>query len=111
MGFTLLSEVPPLEGGTSFIQFPPRLTEQPGEQRHEDDADKGDTTACHELLHALGLRAGVVVAVPFKQVDDTPNCETRTESDYESLENTYCTVEKLHDFFAGIIFAQVKISR
>ena len=63
------------------------------------------------VLHALGLRAGVVVAVPFKQVDDTPNCETRTESDYESLENTYCTVEKLHDFFAGIIFAQVKISR
>ena len=71
-----------MEGGTSLIQFPPRLTEQPGEQGHEDDADKGDTTACHELLHALGLCAGVVVTVPFKQVDDTPNCETRTESDY-----------------------------
>lgn len=87
------------------------LTEQAGEQRHEDDTDKCNTSASHKLLHALGLRAGVVVAVPFKQVDDTPNCEARTESDYESLENTYCTVEKLHNFFAGIIFAQVKISR
>ena len=111
MGFTLLSEVPPLEGGTSLIQFPPRLTEQPGEQGHEDDADKGDTTARHKLFHALGLRARVVISISLQKIDDTPNCEARTESDYESLENTYCAVEKLHDFFAGIIFAQVKISR
>ena len=111
MGFTLLPGVPPLEGGTPHIQFLPRLTEQPGEQRHEDDADEGDTTARHKLFHALGFCARVVVAISFQKVDDTPNCEARTESDYESLENTYCAVEKLHDFFAGIIFAQVKISR
>ena len=100
-----------MKGGTSLIQFLPRLTEQPGEQRHEDDADEGDTTARHKLFHALGFCARVVVAISFQKVDDTPNCEARTESDYESLENTYCTVEKLHDFFAGIIFVQVKISR
>ena len=40
-----------MEGGTSRIQFPPRLTEQPGEQRHEDDADEGDTTTRHKLFH------------------------------------------------------------
>ena len=28
------------------------------------------------LLHALGLRTGVVVAVTFQQVDDTPDAET-----------------------------------
>ena len=100
-----------MEGGTPHIQFLPRLTEQPGEQGDEDDADEGDTAARHKLLHALGLCAGIVVAISFQKIDDTPNCEARTESDYESLENTYCAVEKLHDFFAGIIFAQVKISR
>ena len=46
---------PPLEGGTPHIQFLPRLTEQPGEQGDEDDADEGDTAARHKLLHALGL--------------------------------------------------------
>ena len=56
----------------------------------------------------MSICAGVVIAISFQKVDDTPNCEARTERDYESLENTYCTVEKLHDFFAGIIFAQVK---
>lgn len=71
-----------MEGGTPHIQFLPRLTEQPGEQRHEDDADKGDTTARHKLLHALRFCAGVIVTISFQKVDDTPNCEARTESDY-----------------------------
>lgn len=86
-----------MEGGTPHIQFLPRLTEQPGEQGDEDDADKGDTTARHELFHTLGFCAGVVISISFQKIDDTPNCETRTEGDNESLENTYCTVEKLHD--------------
>ena len=42
---------PPLEGGTPHIQFLPRLTEQPGEQGDEDDADEGDTAARHKLFH------------------------------------------------------------
>ena len=29
------------------------LTEQPFEQRHEDDANQGDTAARHKLFHAL----------------------------------------------------------
>ena len=33
----------------------PVLAEQAAEQRHEGDADEGDTAACHELLHTLGL--------------------------------------------------------
>ena len=29
----------------------PVLAEQAAEQRHEGDADEGDTAACHELFH------------------------------------------------------------
>jgi len=72
------------------------LTEKTGEQRHESDADEGNAAACHELLHALGLRTRVIVAVAFEQVDYTPNAETGTESDNEGLENTNCRVKKFH---------------
>ena len=37
--------------------------EQPGEQRHKDHTNNGYTSTGHELLHALALGAGVVVAV------------------------------------------------
>ena len=72
------------------------LTEKTGEQRHESDADEGDTAACHKLLHTLGLCTGVIVAVAFEQVDYTPNAKTGTESDNEGLENTNCRFKKCH---------------
>ncbi len=34
----------------------PVLAEQAAEQRHEGDANEGDTAASHQLLHTLGLR-------------------------------------------------------
>ena len=52
--------------------------------------------ASHELLHALGLRAGVVVAVTFQQVDDTPDAETSAEGDNEGLKNGDSLIEKCH---------------
>ena len=67
-----------------------------GEQRYEGGADEGDTAASHELLHALGLGTGVIVAVAFEQVYDTPNAETGTERDNEGLENTNCRRKKCH---------------
>ena len=72
------------------------LTEKTGEQRHEGDTDEGNAAACHELLHTLGLCAGVIVAVAFEQVDYTPNAKTGTESDNEGLENTNSRVKKFH---------------
>ena len=60
------------------------------------DADEGDTAAGHQLLHALGLRAGVIVAVTFQQVDSTPDAKTGTERHDESLQYTDCAVEKCH---------------
>ena len=74
----------------------PVLAEKTGEQRHESDADEGNTAARHELLHTLGLSTGVVIAVTFQQVDDTPNAQTGTQSDNEGLQNTNSRVKKFH---------------
>ena len=50
----------------------------------------------HELLHALALCAGVVVAVTFQQVDNAPDTETGTERDNEGLKNGDCLFKKCH---------------
>ena len=73
-----------------------RLAEQTGQQGHEGDADQRDAATGHQLLHALGLSTGVVIAVTFQQVDDTPNAQTGTQSDNEGLQNTNSRVKKFH---------------
>ena len=73
-----------------------RLAEQTGQQGYEGDADQSDTATGHQLLHTLGLRTGVVVAVTFQQVDDTPNAQTGTQRNNESLQNTNSRVKKFH---------------
>ena len=74
----------------------PVLAEQAAEQRHEGDADEGDTAACHELLHTLGLCTGVVVSVAFQQVNGSPDAETCAKGNYQSLKNTNSRVKKCH---------------
>ena len=44
----------------------------------------------------MGLRTGVVVAVTFQQVDDTPDAETSAQSDNEGLKNGDSLIEKCH---------------
>ena len=73
-----------------------RLSKETGKQRDEGDADEGNAAARHELLHALALRAGVIVAVTFQQVDGSPDAKTSTESDDERLENANSRIEKCH---------------
>ena len=70
--------------------------EQPGEQRYKNHTNNGYTSTGHKLLHALALGAGVVVAVTFQQVDDTPDTKTSTQSDNESLKNGNCLFKKCH---------------
>ena len=70
--------------------------EQPGEQRYKNHTNNGYTSAGHELLHALRFCARVVVAVPFQQVDDTPDTKTSAQSDNESLKNGNCLFKKCH---------------
>lgn len=76
--------------------------EKPGEQRYKDHAYHGYTSTGHELLHALALGAGVVVAVTFQQVDNAPDTETGTERDNEGLKNGDCLFKMPYSLLAGI---------
>ena len=86
------------------------LTEQAGKQRHEDEADQRDAAARHELLHALGLGARVIIAVAFEEVDRAPDCEASTEGDDEGLENVDSRVKEIHNIVAGINLKIVKLN-
>ena len=44
----------------------------------------------------MGLCAGIIVAIPFQQVDDTPDAETSAEGDNEGLKNGDSLIEKCH---------------
>ena len=73
------------------------LTEQSGKQRYQSDTDEGNAAASHKLLHTLRLCTRVIVTVTFQKVDRTPDTKTCTECYYESLQNSYCAVEKCHN--------------
>ena len=80
-------------GGRCRPQF---LAEQTAQQGDQGNADQGDTTASHELLHTLTLAAGVIVAITFQQVDGTPNAEASTQCHNQSLQNIHCTIKEFH---------------
>ena len=86
------------------------LTEQAGEQGHENEADQRDAAARHELFHALGLSAGVVVAIAFEEVDCAPDGKAGTESDNEGLEDINGRVKEIHNIVAGINLMIVKLN-
>ncbi len=72
-------------------------SEKTGKERYKSDTDEGYATTSHELLHALGLRAGVIIAVTFHEVDRSPNAKTCTKCNYECLKYAYCALKKCHD--------------
>lgn len=47
-------------------------------------------------LPHMSIRARVVVAVTFEEVDDTPDAETSAEGDNEGLKNGDSLIEKCH---------------
>ena len=47
-------------------------------------------------LWHMSICAGVVVAIAFQQVDNTPNTETGTQSDNEGLQDFDCAIKKFH---------------
>ena len=73
-----------------------RLAKQTGQQRHEGNADQRHAAARHELLHALGLGTGVVVAVTLQQIDRTPNAEASAQRHNEGLKNTNSRIKESH---------------
>ena len=54
------------------------------------------TTASHELLDALRLGAGVIVAVALHEIDHSPHRKTCAEGDNKRLENRNCLIDKCH---------------
>ena len=51
----------------------------------------------------MSICTGVIVSVAFQQVDGSPDAETGTKGNNQSLENTDSRVEKFHICVAGII--------
>ena len=51
----------------------------------------------------MSIAAGVIVTITFQQVDGTPNAETGTQSDNQSLKNFDSRVEEFHSLFSFII--------
>ena len=52
----------------------------------------------------MSITAGVIVAVTFEEVDDTPDAETIAQSDNKGLKNGDSLIEKCHKLkLAGII--------
>ena len=70
--------------------------EKPGEQRYKDHADYGYTSAGHKLLHALALRARIVVAVALHEIDNAPDTKPGSKCYNKGLQNVYCAIEKCH---------------
>ena len=50
---------------------------------------------CVTLPH-MSIRAGVVVAVTFQEVDDAPDAEASAEGDHKGLKNGDSLIEKCH---------------
>ena len=69
--------IPAGQGRTAALMggMPASGGEQAGEQGNEGDADEGDASARHQLLHALALGSRVVVAVALQKVDRAPHAE------------------------------------
>lgn len=47
-------------------------------------------------LWHMSIRSGVVIAIPFQQIDRAPDAEAGPEGDDQRLQHVYRTVEKLH---------------
>ena len=47
-------------------------------------------------LTYMSIRARVIIAVTFQQVDDAPDTEAGSQCDNEGLQNVDCAVEKFH---------------
>lgn len=56
---------------------------------------------CVSLRH-MSICAGVVITIPFQQIDRAPDAETRAEGDDQRLEHLNSRIEKLHSKTRGL---------
>ena len=54
------------------------------------------TKLSYDTLPHMSIRAGVVVAVTFEQIDNAPYAEARADGDNEYLQRVNCGCEKCH---------------
>lgn len=93
------------------------LTEQAGQQGDQSSADERYTAASDQLLHALRFCTGVIVAITFEQVDDTPDTQTGTQCNDQGLQYLNSCIEKFHivylqksEFWKGHFVASLNLS-
>lgn len=53
-------------------------------------------------LRHMSIRAGVVIAIPFQQIDRAPDAEASAERDDQRLEHLDSRIEKLHSKIRGL---------
>ena len=70
--------------------------EQTLEQRNEDQTDRCNAAARHELFHTLTFCARIIIAIAFQKIDDAPNAKTTAKRRNERLKDIDCGIEKLH---------------
>ena len=70
--------------------------EQTLEQRNEDQTDRCNAAARHELFHTLTFCARIIIAVAFQKIDDAPNAKTTAKRRNDRLKDIDCGIEKLH---------------
>ena len=70
--------------------------EQTLEQWNEDQTDRCNAAARHELFHTLAFCTRIIIAVAFQKIDDTPNAKTAAQRRNERLKDIDCGIEKLH---------------
>ena len=58
-----------------------------GELGDQHQTDDGNASTSHELLHALALGTGVIVAVTFQQVDAAPCADAAAQCDHQCTQN------------------------
>ena len=70
--------------------------EQTLEQRNEDQTDRCNAAARHELFHTLAFCARIIIAVAFQKIDDAPNAKTAAKRRNKRLKNIDRRIKKLH---------------
>ena len=53
--------------------------------------------ACNVTLWHMSIRAGVVIAITFHEVDNAPHAETGTDGDHQGLENCDSRRKEFHN--------------
>ena len=75
---------------------------QSSELRHQDKADEGDAATGDQLLDALALCSGIVIAITLHEINTAPDSQSRAKGDHDLGEHINCICKKTHSLFLHI---------